>query len=517
MVNAEEVLQKIQDFCEGTVSDAQTLVNTFNKYIGNDEEYKKEQAEYLSVQGLKILSENQVSSYYYLMTFLLHATKSKAIYKELIIHCIGDNTISKETRYYLFSQFSGYAFTNPKVSDDETGYLMSNLYYNIYLQYKEELEGELTFVPKENRNKDFVIVTIAQALGKNHAPTRILLDTCYTLEKYLNKKVYIINTAEGSVQYGAISCFHALKGNYIDAYNQIGYLTWKDSSFPLMQCPKNMPDVSIIKEILDVIKSEKPYFMINIGGKSIVADLCSNIVPLLSLGTTSSKMITTIGQFQAIAGEIPAGDKKWMEQHHMPEETIIKCPHSSILSEQSHHYKRQEFNLPQEQFVSVIVSNRLDMEIDAECQTFLDRLVAEDIFVVFVGKFDAYEKYIHNNKNWERNTRCLGYQEDIMAIYELCDLYINPRRTGGGTSAVEALYKGLPVVTCNYGDVGLAVGNDYRVEDYEAMYEQVLRYAKDKVYYENMSNKAKEKAKTLTGDHSEFMRIIGIMEKSERF
>jgi predicted O-linked N-acetylglucosamine transferase (SPINDLY family) len=31
------------------------------------------------------------------------------------------------------------------------------------------------------------------------------------------------------------------------------------------------------------------------------------------------------------------------------------------------------------------------------------------------------------------------------------DIYINPTRRGGGTSAVEALSKGIPVITVNYG------------------------------------------------------------------
>ena len=111
----------------------------------------------------------------------------------------------------------------------------------------------------------------------------------------------------------------------------------------------------------------------------------------------------------------------------------------------------------------------------------------------------------------------MGYQEDVLAVNECCDVYLNPRRIGGGTSGAAALYKGLPVVTLNYGDVGVGAGEDFHVKDYEDMYHQVVRYSKDKEYYARMSQKAIQRASELTDSKKEFVRIIRKVEQSNRF
>ena len=89
-----------------------------------------------------------------------------------------------------------------------------------------------------------------------------------------------------------------------------------------------------------------------------------------------------------------------------------------------------------------------------------------------------------------------------------CDLNINPKRIGGGTSVAESLYMGLPVVTFDYGDGGLGAGSDFHVDNYDDMVEQVLRYASDKQYYQEMSQKAKERASVLTDSEKSFLNIF---------
>lgn len=110
-----------------------------------------------------------------------------------------------------------------------------------------------------------------------------------------------------------------------------------------------------------------------------------------------------------------------------------------------------------------------------------------------------------------------GLQEDVLAVNECCDLYLNPKRIGGGTSVAEALYKGLPVVTMDYGDGGLGAGKEFHVSDYEEMYELVLKYANDKEFYKLMSEKAKERAQRLMDSKKEFVKIIETMENSKLF
>ena len=66
-------------------------------------------------------------------------------------------------------------------------------------------------------------------------------------------------------------------------------------------------------------------------------------------------------------------------------------------------------------------------------------------------------------------------QNDLSTIYKVCDLYINPLRRGGGTSAVEAMYNKLPVVSINYGDVALNTGDEFCVSSYVEMEQTILK------------------------------------------
>lgn len=96
---------------------------------------------------------------------------------------------------------------------------------------------------------------------------------------------------------------------------------------------------------------------------------------------------------------------------------------------------------------------------------------------------------------------------------EVCDLYVNPHRNGGGTSGVWALIQGKPVVTTPYGDVAANVGEEFWTESYETMSVLIQRYKNDADFYRMMSEKAKARAQILTDAENEFVHVIEEFEK----
>lgn len=514
----EMVLLQLREYCSGLKDNIYELDDVFRRYMENDEEYRNGQKERLAVEGLNIVHiYSQRKNYYYIMTFLLHATKSKEIYKELLRYSISDNSITKESKYFLYNQFICCNFLESDLADGEIKDLLDDLYSHIYQAYKEEIAEEYEFIQKEDRNQDFVMVFVSQVLDMRHGPTKTLLDRCYMLEKFLNKKVYIVNTAELLSKYQMINCFDAMGANYIEAYSDINHLSYKGKEFAFFQCPADMPQVSVIKEILDVVKSEKPYFILTIGGNSMVSDICSNIIPTITIGTVPSNRAVTRGQFQTIGRKITEEDRKWMQKHHLAEDHIIESLFTSAFKEQKHHYTRRELGLPEDKFICILVGGRLDEEIDSDCMDMLQRLADAGIYIAFIGVFNRYQKYADQNETFRNNSINLGFQDDVLAVDECCDLYINPKRIGGGTSAAEALYKGLPVVTFDFGDVGVGAGADFHVSGYEDMYNHIMKYVKDKEYYAEMSTKARERAACLTDSKTEFIKIIQKAEESDRF
>ena len=81
---------------------------------------------------------------------------------------------------------------------------------------------------------------------------------------------------------------------------------------------------------------------------------------------------------------------------------------------------------------------------------------------------------------------------------------------------MEAMFKGLPVVTIDYGDVSVNAGKEFCVKDYREMQDKILRYYEDKEYYKEMSKKAKVRTEILLDTETEFVRIMEEAERRER-
>ena len=274
-----------------------------------------------------------------------------------------------------------------------------------------------------------------------------------------------------------------------------------------------MPDITVVRELLQVIQRNKPGLVVSIGGSSIVANLVNDIIPVLTVGLTPSAMEATMTAYQTLSRPLTTEDEEVLRAMGISKDSIIQGVFTSSLKEQAKSVCREEMGLSDDKFVAAIVGGRLAVEID---QSFLDmvkQLVDIDIEVVCIGVYDGFERVIEENPQLKNCFRYLGFTKDILAWLENCDLYINPYRRGGGTSGVEALFKGLPVVTLPYGDVATNVGEDFWVDSYDEMAEMIKRYKNDKEFYKMMSEKAKKKAEILLDTEGEFVRIVEEFQK----
>ncbi|MBO5388803.1 MAG: glycosyltransferase [Lachnospiraceae bacterium] len=503
----------------------QVLNQSYQEYMELDKDFLRENAnrlyqDFQGILGLIGMYENDedfINVFFYVASFVLNATRDKRAYNMMVEYVFGDRILTKEQKFFLYYRFVQYTFLNPQLEDKATFDMKEKIYDQIFDSYYEELKGECYAIPKEERNKEFVLVLISQIIDLTHGPTKTLLDRCYILEQKLNKKIYIINTAEFATPYGAVPMFNAVAGSYVDEYSNVDGITFMDRNFAMFQCPREMPQVNIIRDILNVIKTEKPYFILTIGGNSIVSDLCSKIVSTLSLATVFSGRTVTKGTFQVIGREKNQSDIDWLKKNHLPDDHILESLFTFTFNEQKNTYTRGELGLPEEGFIAVMVGGRLDEEVDQQCENMLIRLAEQGVYIAILGVFKRVKELCEKSVAFSERVIDLGFRSDVLAIDECCDLYINPKRVGGGTSVAEALYKGLPAVTFDFGDVGVTAGADFHVEDYEDMYNTIIKYSKDKEFYEEMSKKARERGLRLVDSEGEFLKVIEKMEKSPRF
>ncbi len=517
MLTIDELTKTIQRFANNGIS-AVELDEAFLSYLDNNEEYRSKNACTLTQWFEGDLSGLLLPKFpYYYLSAYMKLTDKIDLMERIVRLCVSDGSISKENKLYIYNQIVSYKFFYKRYDNDRVRDLLDELYENIYKKYLNVTTDLTGHIAARDRNEDLIIIFIAQVLGLEHGPTKTLFDRAYILQKKMNKRVFIVNTGDVVPQGNSVPWFAAMGANYVDGYQEVDSVTYKDEQFAFFQCPPEMPDISIIREIMTIVREEKPWFILSLGSANITADLCARIVPTLTVNLGFSELAETRSQFQAVGRALSDSDVKWMRKHSMPMDHYIESLFTFTLKPQTEHLTREQLGIKPDVTVCIVIGGRLFAEIDDDFIRLALRLGHVGIHVAFAGVFDNYDSFAEHYPELRNTTYNLGFQTDILAVCECCDIYVNPRRAGGGTSVVEAMYKGLPALTPNYGDVAKSAGEDFCVDDYDDMYEQIIRLSNDREYYNVMSEKSLNRAKVVMDSETEFTRIINEMTSRESF
>ncbi len=443
---------------------------------------------------VKDISENIFAYKLLVYSILMILTKDVSYTNAYLNEVLNNESVTAEEKYFLWNQFKGFSLKDMVVMDNKTGKALKRLYIEAYDYFKSELVNTSKKIPKEERNKDVVLVSTIQFLDYSHAPTKTVIERCKVLKK-LGKEVILVNTTEQYLMVGYVPLYNVRYGIVCDDYNDVRKVGVGEESIFFMQIPK-MATMSYRYKIMEeVINKFKPYYILSIGTGSMLADLCGNIVPCASMALAFSTLPHTMNKMQ-ILGRRLSGEE--INQYSMYDTDIIESRFTFELSPQTKTFTRKEMNLPDDRFILVVVGIRLQFEITSDFMDMLTKVCEQGCYVVFAGKFENYDDLMKEYETVADNSLFIGYCDEILALMEICDLYVNPARLGGGFSIIEAFEKGKPGVYLKNGDVYTAGGEDFAVDDYAYMVEEILKYKQDKKYYEQKSKMAKERAKLMT-------------------
>lgn len=414
----------------------------------------------------------------------------------------------KLTIYWYIVQ---YSFTKGSIMNAEAGRKLRRLYANVVNDIKNECHLQYEFRNKEKRNSGQVVILISQFLTMEHGPTKTVLDRCQCLIEDYGMEVVLINTAEFMYN-DKMLCLYDMNGaSYNDSLSGKKEMKYMGHNISFHQCSKDMPCAEEICRIAKMIYEINPYFILNIGGNSPLTDICSDFCPTLTISTVPSSMATTLGQFQAIGRQITDFDREILKANGKSEEHIIESRFTMSVKPQESTLSRRDLGLPEGKFVVILVGGRLTEELDDE---LLNKLLCDtdtDTVIALAGCYNKFAEKAEKIQGFTDKFVNLGFQNDMLAVLDCCDLYINPKRKGGGTSAFEAMYKGMPLVTLPLGDVGLAAGADFQAADYDEMIRQISEYKADREYYEVQSRKARKRGEELMDTSKEFGKIVDEM------
>lgn len=422
---------------------------------------------------------------------------------------------SSNTLFFLYYQFKFMSFVSSDLDGADGRRELWLLYNDIIDKYKNKISVSLERIPVSERDDNLIVVITEQFILTKHGPTKTALDRCKAIITNMNKRVLLINTAEILSNVGEIPFCCAQSGSYMPEKMSEKYQDWKGVQVPYIQCRRNMPDISSINDLLSMIRELAPARIVSIGGSSVVANLADKIIPAITVGLGPSDLEYTTTSFQTLSRKVNDNDRKLLSAIGLSESHVIESVFTSSLKPQTEKITKADLGIPEDSFLIIVVGARLDMEVTDEFLDMLEATVEGNMILGFLGKFDEFDSKISRYDHLRNCSRFFGFCSDILSRMEICDLYINPHRKGGGTSCVEAMFKGVPVVTCGYGDVSVNVGDAFWVEDYSEMKDKILQYYNDKEYYSLMSKKAKKRAELLLDTEGEFIKILDEVDKRE--
>jgi glycosyltransferase involved in cell wall biosynthesis len=448
----------------------------------------------------------EITVYWY--SFLLKVNPTEKLLCEFLQFLLQTNQISPNTSYFLFYQIKSLMFNNSCLDTMETKYLIWKYFEVIYKKFVEKsVLKDASYIPLKERNQGLILVITEQFISFEHGPTKTALDRCSSIIESLNKEVVLFNTGEALSLNGYVPLFSTMEANYLSEYLNTNNQLWKGITIPYIQFKKGMPDIEIINEVLLSIKELRPLCIVSIGGNSMLANLCNSIVPVVAINLCPSDFEYTCTQFQALGRKMNEEDEKLLARLRISKKSVIESVFTSGLKQQNNKLSRKQLGIPEDKFIIAVIGGRLEREVSIDFVHMIKELDEKKICVVFVGTFENYESF---TLKYEIKKNCvyIGYQDDILAVLDNVDLYINPLRKGGGTSAVEAMSKGIPVITLSYGDVAVNAGEAFCVADYFQMAEKIRKYEENREFYINMSKVAKERSEVLLNTDDEFKLII---------
>lgn len=354
---------------------------------------------------------------------------------------------------------------------------------------------------KTNRSIHKILVLVGELSDNKHSPTLVSVQLCKILEE-LGYEVVVMPLDNSSNIFWEFPVFSPI-------YNLASYSSKKFEDYHKEVFSSHMTieyiDIIAPREKmqfeLDKIVKFSPDLIVDMGTQnSILSYVYSKIFPTLYLSTAggqSSNYFTFFGvhnhdMFVEVNEIYHSVDyKKEVVSYFLP-----------MIPKVQNKYERDtypEASISKDDFILISVGNRIGKEMKSDFIDIVCRklLVKQNIKWLIVGGQSDYLSQKYSGFLEANKIEYIAYEDDLPALYQICDVYISPKRQGGGTSAFWAMYYGIPVVQplSIQADTIAIIGTENAAgENYEQMAEYVLNLWGNSEKYAEASDKMRKRA-----------------------
>ena len=359
---------------------------------------------------------------------------------------------------------------------------------------------------------DQAIILTRQILMPPHAPTVDTLKFAARLMKNYGKQVLIIATSEASAAMdGAIA--PATTGNLDKRFIGNNKLDYEGISIPFVMAGNGVANEGSIAQIVKVVDMVKPEMILSVGSPSLIGEVFAH--RCFSFLYPTNKGVPIIEDCSFHTWDQPdAAMEKVLEDEELQQKHLFAQHPGFDVKPPSSSLTREQFNIPEDAFVFVVVGMRLSDEVNSSFLETLESILNHpSAFIAFAGNFDTYDTAVEGYPNVKSRSRWIGFQNDIMAVYNISDAFLNPERKGGGSGIVYALQAGLPVLSMPSGDAGLAAAGFPKLETYADMEDVARKLIDDPSLLQQYKATAVSEAPKFSGRAALLERIMEEFEK----
>ena len=424
-----------------------------------------------------------------------------------------DDSLNLWQKVELMNQLQRTIFASEMIKDEEAEYKRnSDAYTALMDEIRQQNKKEFSYLPWEKRNKKIVLIT-KQFIGRQHAPTEITLQ----MNRYLKELGYEVvlyvaympnrNTAPlwykqclwNNFMNTAGAFQGEIEGEELKGYNLL---------FTEEHYPEQLYDAA------EMIWQEAPEWVLEIGDKTILADLCRQFTTVLTRRCVKTIPVTN-APIIVLASDYTMAEERRYQSWLKPYQQFVKVKHSivgnTVVVEKE---KKENYGIPEDKFVILLVGNRLVQEVTEDFLKTIYTMLEENPKAVLavIGNCEALEKRIA--EAYRERFYFLGYTEELQKTMTIGDLFLNPPRQGGGTGALYAILQEIPVVTLDNCDVQVNVGKVFTCDSIELMVNLVHQYCEDKGFMEKKKEACRRKAEEILAvdEKENYRRVCEFVE-----
>ncbi|OYD84044.1 glycosyltransferase [Azospirillum brasilense] len=355
-----------------------------------------------------------------------------------------------------------------------------------------------------------VVMVTNQLLSAYHQPSRDLLRQAALLQGAAGREVLILNTNMMPDRYHSpfVPPFAAAIEAQLDGEQ---FIAFEDQRFRLISSVEPGLTAGKLKGFLAAVEAFDPDVVIGFGGSVLLADLLGVVRPLLCIPTTTGTPVSLADITLDFGGTTPPPEGGRFARAWRP----FRLGLSLRRDEGASPAGRADFGIPEDAFPCVVIGNRLDAEVGSAFLALLERLLdaIPRAIVLFAGDAGALPGRVAASRHAGR-LRCLGWVERIDGLLGLCSLCLNPRRTGGGASAAQALAAGVPILSFPGGDVASVAGPDFLVADENTFVARAAALADSPERLEQARAAARARFVAVQGEGGDASRLAALLDEA---